>query len=393
MTARQTNDEIDEQVKRFDVAYGRAVAPFTDWVLEQLESPQGRTIRQIVNEGWEKFKVEQAITSIVIAMSVDSAIIKVKSLDPEAIVNESLLQSRVRFEPWASDGVNLDRRMKFANTKTKQLITSNIKEDFKWAKDYDKNLKSLRSRVLQSGKVDEKILRKSVRQITADIRKLGFTKDYTKALKDLEDEIALLSEMNYPTSDTKKAYQGFIRAVKGQNLEAFEDAVSDTIKKKSRYIARRVARTEQARSQLDAFLEMTKDDKDLKFYKWNLDASHKITDECDLFAKADFGLGRGVFPKNKIPPIPSHPHCICFLTEYYPEEDVDSRKFSFVEGGNKFLKKQNAKTQNLVLKSSENGKAFREGGDWNARVKVMGEKPKVESIESRFKGVVSSKFL
>lgn len=33
-----------------------------------------------------------------------------------------------------------------------------------------------------------------------------------------------------------------------------------------------------------------------------------------LYAKANlYGMGAGVFPKDKVPRLPAHPHCMCFL--------------------------------------------------------------------------------
>jgi hypothetical protein len=49
--------------------------------------------------------------------------------------------------------------------------------------------------------------------------------------------------------------------------------------------------------------------------KWNLSKSHKVTDICDTLASQDlYGLGPGVYPKDKLLPKPAHPHCICFET-------------------------------------------------------------------------------
>lgn len=425
MTAKQTNKEIQELIRGFDVSFGKAVKPFSDWLIKELREPNGRTTRQIINEGWSKFGVSEAISGVTIGLSVDSAIIKFRSVlgdiptlegdilkTPEGetilnskgkpqsprtydkpFINKGVLENAVREKPWASDNVNLDTRMKATNTTTKRFIDSNIKEDFTWVKDYEKNQKALTKAVRSAGKVDEKLLRKSVRQMTADIRQLGFTKDYSKALKSLEEEIKTLSEMNYPTSETKKAYESFIKAVKGQNVEAFEKSVDNMVRKKSRYIARRVARTEQARATSEAYLETSLADNDLKFVRVNLDASHDHRDECDICANADFGLGRGVYPKDRIPRLPIHCHCFCYYTDYYPEKDQDARKFSFTKGGDTYVRKFSTKEQNQMLKSKANGVAFRKGHNWNQDMKVMGEKLDTTSRESRFNKVVNSKFL
>lgn len=48
--------------------------------------------------------------------------------------------------------------------------------------------------------------------------------------------------------------------------------------------------------------------------KWNLSGSHKVPDECNLFAQRNsHDLGRGVYPVGLVPDRP-HPQCFCFLT-------------------------------------------------------------------------------
>ena len=393
MNEKEVTEEIKELIKSFDIAYGRAVAPFTKWLLEELKDPKGRTIRQIVNEGWELFNVSSAIEGVIVSTTMTSATIQILASDPDAIINQKKLKSIIKYEPWTPDDVNLVQRIAKGNTKTRQWITEDIKRNFEWVANYEDNFKTLQSLVNQSGKIDESILRKEVREMTSAIRSSGFSKDFDKELADLEMKIAQFSEMNYTTSDTKKAYQQFMRGVKGKQLDAFEDSVEYAIKKKSKYIARRIARTEQARARIDAYIQMTYADEDLEFYRWNLDASHKVLDECDLYAKADFGLGRGVFPKNKLPRLPSHPHCVCYLTEYYPRDEVNKSDFDFVEGGNSYLKGKSRRIQNQILKSQANGKAFRKGGNWNDQVKIMGEKPITRHPKTRFEEVITSKFL
>jgi len=390
---RQINEKIEELIKGFDISYGRAVAPFTKWLLEQLKDPQGRTTRQIVNEGWEKFEVSSAIEGVIVSTTATSATIQILAQDPEAIVNQKKLITKLKTEPWAGDGVNLNSRMAKGNTKTKQFITRSVKENFKWVRDYEDNFKELQRLVLTNGKVDESILRKQVREMTREIRTSGFSRDFEKELARLENDIKTLSEMNYNTSDTKKAYKRFMRGVKGKELEAFEKAVEEAVKKKSKYIARRIARTEQARASTEAYILMTQNDDDLQYYKWNLDASHKILDICDVNAGADFGLGRGVYPKDKLPSLPAHPHCICFLTEYYPREEINPSDFDYSKGGNEYLSKLSRRKQNEILTSKARGDQFRKGENWNNAIRTIEGNSQVKDPKVRFKEAITSKYL
>tara|TARA_R110001592_G_scaffold28301_3_gene104108 strand:+ start:619 stop:1791 length:1173 start_codon:yes stop_codon:yes gene_type:complete len=390
MKSKDINNEIGEIIKGFDVAYGKAVAPFNEWLLIELKNLNGRTINQVINEGWIKFNVADFISESVYATTMASASVKILSLDPEAIIDSVKLKSTIKFKPWASDKRSLNSRMKIANTSTRKYIAESVKADFSIVRKYDLNLKKINAQILTNGKIDESILRAEVRSLTSDIRKLGINGDYEKELKLLESRIKRLSEMDYPTSDTKKAYKSFIKGVKSKNIEAFEKSVTEAVKKKSRYISRRIARTEQARASLDSYLLMHQDDDDVVGYRWRLSASHKIYDICDINASADFGLGKGVYPKDKLPQIPAHPQCRCYLTPVIEGDMPNPDNFDYSKGGDNLIKNLPIKKQNIVLGSVARGEAFRDGANWDS---VSVNKPKPQDLKTRFENVIESKFL
>jgi hypothetical protein len=392
MKAKQTNEEISSLVKGFDISYGKAVSPFITWLFEQLKKIGNRTIKQIVDAGWKLFDLDQKIANSVVDNAISGAVLKAKSLDPDAVIDERALRGAINDVAWTSDQIDLRNRNKRASTSTRRYITNAIKVDFEYASDFEDNLKRINNHITRTGRVDPSFLRARVRKMSQDIRGLGFTKDYEAELKLLEKEIKNLSAMNYPTSETKKAYQRFIKGVRSQSVEAVEKSIEDMVRTKARYISRRIARTENARAQLDSFLAMSQDDDDIVGYKWRLDASHNITDICDVNAKADFGWGAGVYPKNKIPPIPAHPQCICFLTEVIIDDDnpLYLKDFDYSKGGNKLLKTLPTKQQNVILGSKARGVEFRKGKNWD---KAIVNEPKVESIQSRFDKAIKSKFI
>lgn len=52
----------------------------------------------------------------------------------------------------------------------------------------------------------------------------------------------------------------------------------------------------------------------VKAARWNLSGSHKVPDECNIFAVQDLhGQGPGLYPADSIPDKP-HPQCFCYLT-------------------------------------------------------------------------------
>ena len=64
-----------------------------------------------------------------------------------------------------------------------------------------------------------------------------------------------------------------------------------------------------------------------------------FTDICDMYAKADmYGLGAGIYPKDKLPPLPVHPHCLCRYVEVIEGEvDMQQQRDQAREAGDKWL--------------------------------------------------------
>ncbi len=79
------------------------------------------------------------------------------------------------------------------------------------------------------------------------------------------------------------------------------------------YFLKRVARTEAANAFHLAQIKATEDDPYVIGYQWRLSSSHPRPDICDWYASVDFGLGKGVWPKDRVPRKKAHPHCMCYL--------------------------------------------------------------------------------
>lgn len=79
------------------------------------------------------------------------------------------------------------------------------------------------------------------------------------------------------------------------------------------FSARRLTRTEFSAAHGDATKEKAATLPYVNGIKWNVSASHPVTDECD--DRAEGGpKGDGVYPNDNIPNYPAHPQCLCYLT-------------------------------------------------------------------------------
>ena len=110
-------------------------------------------------------------------------------------------------------------------------------------------------------------------------------------------------------------------AVESCSDKALKRAIRTAVEEKSRYVAERIARTESARAWYQGFLKDTMDDPDVVAYRWVESTRHPTEDICDEYAKVDaYGLGSGIFPKDKAPELPAHPHCLCHYEKVYASE-------------------------------------------------------------------------
>ena len=130
-----------------------------------------------------------------------------------------------------------------------------------------------------------------------------------------------LAQNGAPNRALKTSYKELLDAVESCSDKALKRAIRTAVEEKSRYVAERIARTESARAWYQGFLKDTMDDPDVVAYRWVESTRHPTEDICDEYAKVDaYGLGPGIFPKDKAPELPAHPHCLCHYEKVYASE-------------------------------------------------------------------------
>ncbi len=174
-----------------------------------------------------------------------------------------------------------------------------------------------------------------------------------------------LARNGAPNKALQAAYHELLETVKEENDKAMYKAVRTAIHEKSRYVAERIARTEMARAYADGFIAKISKDEDIVAVKFKLSGRHPTFDICDMYAKADmFGLGKGIYPKDKLPPLPIHPHCLCHYSEII-EGEVDMKKSAdhVRAAGDTWLNGLSESQRRQVL--GVNGvEAWQSGKDW-----------------------------
>lgn len=163
----------------------------------------------------------------------------------------------------------------------------------------------------------------------------------------------------------KAAYNQVAKMVETNREKAIEQAVYVGTQEKTRYFARRIARTELARAWHEGFIAKYNQDDDIVAYKWKLSSSHPVFNICDFYANADlYGLGKGVYPKNKVPILPAHPHCMCRLMPIVKGMiDNDEPNDNIEQGGRDYIESLTdiEKKQLLGIKGTNK---FSKGESW-----------------------------
>lgn len=82
-----------------------------------------------------------------------------------------------------------------------------------------------------------------------------------------------------------------------------------------------------------------------------MSSGHPTYDVCDLYANANlYGLGKGIFPKDKVPILPAHPNCMCSLSPVY-KGTIEETKLCdrHNEGGQEYIEKLPKHRQKALL--------------------------------------------
>ena len=142
-----------------------------------------------------------------------------------------------------------------------------------------------------------------------------------------------------------------IDAIEKSNTAALNHSIYVATQEKARYHAERIARTERARAYAEGEIARYMDDPGVVAFQWKLSTRHPVVDICDVYANADlYGLGKGIYPKDKFPHLPAHPHCICRIKPII-EGMIDTAlaKPNIEAGGLAYLKSLPKREQELIL--------------------------------------------
>lgn len=306
----------------------------------------------------ELFQLPGLIDSLVEAAAYGYGIV------PEVLTAATYAKMATVMErPWASDGMTLSKRLHGAAKQMREAIVDTIRTQLNLNASWTNAARELYDGY-NSGKAvvraqDLPNYLRLVRHATAG------SPEHLRAARQAMNSINRLARNGAPTKSLKAAYNQLAQQAITGSDEALQKACWVAVQEKSRYVAERIARTEMARAYADGFLADIEADDDVVAVKWKTGTRHPVFDICDMYAKADmYGLGPGIYPKDKLPKLPAHPHCMCKLVKIYAADLNGKKAKENIEyAGNAYLKKlsDNQRTQLMGINGA---KAWQSGESW-----------------------------
>ncbi len=263
---------------------------------------------------------------------------------------------------WDGGGMKLSEKLHGADVKMREAIADTVRDQMRRNAVWTEAARALydgygRDHVVRTQQLPRYLsaVRYSSRGSVAAVR----------AARRAVANIERLSRCGAPTRSLKAAYGGLVQAAQVGTAEQLERACYVAIEEKSRYVAQRIIRTELARAYSDGFNAKIMQDDDVVAVRLRLSTRHPVFDICNLFAESDmYGLGKGVYPTDKMPPVPLHPYCMCRFEEVYAwEVDISKRRDKVKQAGDQWLEGLSDRQRREVL-GIDGDKAWREGASW-----------------------------
>lgn len=359
-----TPKEFTALMEMFRRQYRGITKELEELILERInqgEDPQ-KAAKEVLTKNPVSTAIKEPTANLLLAAAING------TGKTRADFNKSMLKSMqdaVVNLPWSPDNMPLSSRLHKLDQVMRQTLDDEIQKAMKNGTQWVDLSRKIYDGYGYGKKINQADLPKYLKQLLSAGRKaLGddpkAIDDYRRLLRQVERRASRLK-----TPGLNAAYSELVKAAKEGKDKAIARAVQTAMEERSRYYAERIARTEIARAWADGFYAKTLDDEDVIAYKWKLSSNHPAYDICDFHTKANlYGLGAGVYPKNKMPRYPAHPHCRCRLVEVFDGElDGKTERDSVHDDGQKFLESLTPTEQRNLL-GVDGRDRWRKGEPW-----------------------------
>lgn len=239
---------------------------------------------------------------------------------------------------WTDDGVNLSERM-YKNSKKVQAESAEvIGKAIKEGESAAKTAKQLFDGYGKGGIIPEQDIPEFIQEVKDLPVPDWLDEEAVAEWKAAIRHARKLIEQG-TTPGLRAAYSEVMDAIENGASQNVSKAIDTAVQEKTRYTAERIARTERARAYADGVMAKYMDDPDIVAFQWKLSDRHPKCDICDVYAHANlYGLGKGIFPKDKFPKLPAHPHCLCRIKPIVDGMiDMSRQKDNVDKGGKAYI--------------------------------------------------------
>ena len=301
-------DELIDRLKEQDYQIDKQTEALLRKLAEELYHKTTTLITHVVNAVNKTAKLQKDALAMQIAQEIIN-----HRWDDGLKLSERFWdfsqQAMSRLKNTIMEGIRYDNGVKALMYKLQYTVEALEQQEFaivlkeqlpKWLKEFEESTRGLLVNA-ESRQTWEKIKRKAEKYIEKRSRE-GTYYAGRQLLKEIEN------------------------ALREGKMELVNKAVRWWIYDKQLYRLKTIAWTETAHAYMKATVELTKDEEEVVGYQWRLSRSHPRADICDVYANVDYGLGKGVHPKDKLPRLPAHPHCMCYLLPIVRRKGMEEKE-------------------------------------------------------------------
>jgi hypothetical protein len=275
---------------------------------------------------------------------------------PTMVANPDGVERSLTEKPWTADRMKLSTRLHGTSDAMRLAIIGEVKTALKENNSWREMSKRLydgygEKTTINDAKLPDylsKMEQAARRAFAAGHIDKGAFGEYLALARKTQRQIDSINKSGM-TAALKAGYKALLDATQTLAEDRIQKAITIACNERARSYADRIARTETARAWFDGFVASNAEDTDVAGYRWVLGTRHPSSDICDMHSNVNFyGMGPGCYPKNKVPPFPAHPHCLCHLTQIFIRETPEPGEYD-PKAGDKYLKAAPDHTRKAIL--------------------------------------------
>jgi hypothetical protein len=328
----------------FREEYLALIAPAIPYIIDKINS--GVKPRRAVERAFSKFNILDSIDTITLDKVVDAA---AKAYNVDTPAKPRAIRS------YFNNNFNISNQI--YNSDIEKVVENEVVKAFRKGKNYRQIAVGLEGKSLIRADIP-KYIDRVISATRGAVDGKTLQKEVIRAARKLER----LSLGGAPNQSLKAAYSDLVRKANTASTLSFEKSVEIALQEKARYNAERIARTEIARANGVSMDLKALNDPDVVGVKYSLSSRHNIYDICDFHTSANlYDMGPGVYPKERHPSYPFHPHCTCVRSSVFVGEAEKGRYNP--SKGESWIKSRSAGEQKQLL-GKKGRERFRKSGRW-----------------------------